>query len=81
MFCATIIVATLTITTVIRAQPAALDDAGNCLDQFACAGIIQLGSVNYGECCGDPARISFLRDNPLSCFDCPSGVLVSIAYS
>ena len=79
MFCSTtIIVATLTITTVIRAQLAPeLDDNGTCHDQLNCMGSDVTGIMNYGECCGDPARISFMRDSDTNCFNCSSGVLLS----
>ena len=61
------------IITVIHAQPPALDDAGSCTDQPNCGA--SLVADTYGNCCGDPARMSFLRTNPLMCFDCPTGML------
>ena len=70
-----------TIATLIQAQTSpALDDAGTCHDQLTCAGAGE-PNLNYGECCGDPARISFLRNMPFNCFDCPPGSYAEFLYS
>ena len=58
----------------IHAQPPALDDAGSCTDQSGCGAPLAPGDT-YGNCCGDPARMSFLRSMPFDCFECPSGML------
>ena len=70
---------------VIRAQsPPELDDTGTCHDQSSCGdtGVVNL---NYGECCGDSASSSFLRNDPFGCFDCPPGAqysyIAAIIYS
>ena len=61
------------IITVIHAQTPPLEESGSCINVLDCMDTPEPG-INYGDCCGDPARVSFAQESPLACFNCPSGM-------